>query len=53
MSLHPNLDSLSFGAKSQSAFNLYRMASHPSPYSLDGLQKAFRKDVKSHFKKHT
>ena len=51
MSLYPNLDSLPFEAKTQSAFNLYRKASHPSSHSLYGLQKAFRKDVKSHFKK--
>ena len=53
MSLYPNLDSLPFEAKTQSAFNLCRKASHPSSHSLDGLQKAFRKDVKSHFKKYT
>lgn len=53
MSLYPNFDSLPFEAKTQSAFNLYRKASHPSSHSLDGLQKAFRKDMKSHFKKYT
>lgn len=50
MSLYSNLDSLPFEAKTHNAFNLDRTASHPSSYSFNGLQRAFRK---SHFKKHT